>query len=107
MSIISANLNNSISKISSIMKSCNMQYIEDICLKIARNPIIIPLDIPIMTAGEQSEIDYTLDCMSKEPLNDKLNLRPKMFAAVQEYSERRTRVKALETIHNNNRRSES
>jgi hypothetical protein len=81
MKKLNTNLNNAISEISSIMKSCDINFIGYVCLKIVENSDKLLLGI-YLTKGEQLKIKNILISMKSENLNNKLSLSPKIFTAV-------------------------
>ena len=68
-------LNEYVSKISTILKFGNLDVGEE-CIKISE---LCP-EHNDLNSREQ-EIYYILECISEEPLNDKMNLNPKIFKA--------------------------
>ena len=74
--MLSENLNNAVSQISSIMKCCNMDKIGIRCLKISNNRF------KNNNSPDDCRIFSYLMQMKNEPLNDRLNLSPRIFKAI-------------------------
>ena len=89
----SESINNAISNISSTMKCCDIHKIAQKCLDVSEYRTIDQF------SGDDYSILRQIEAISFCPLNDKLDLPPKMFAAQQNQVEYRLRLQKMEAMH--------
>lgn len=91
--MLSENLKNLVSSLSSTTKTCDMNAIGIKCMHIARRNTILEM------TSEDHEIERILERIACEPLNDKLSLNPRIFAAQNQIQAKRKEVANLERYH--------
>ena len=95
--MLSENLNNLVSELSSLMQTCDMQAIGKKAFQVASCNRIDT------QSSQDIEIERILEKMTCEPLDDKLSLLPLLFAAQNTIQGRKLEIQNLERYHSKER----